>query len=139
MASTVTLKKFDWLDNPILKDVKTAAERTLTKTAERIQNNAKAVVHQITGTLNRSIHFAELDYEGGADYSIAKNSDLRINQVPIRKSPDGGLGIEVGSWVFYAIIEEDRHPYLKPSVEEALPFVEKYLTDEMKSLGYRKV
>ncbi|CAB4186021.1 hypothetical protein UFOVP1132_1, partial [uncultured Caudovirales phage] len=39
MASTVTLKKFDWLDNPILKDVKTAAERTLTKTAERIQNN----------------------------------------------------------------------------------------------------
>lgn len=110
---------FKWEGTNVIERVKRAVERSEVAVAEVAVTEAKVVVHRITGTLSRSIHAAQPGTTDGASDEEAAfgGSDLTAAVVPVWEGDQALL--EVGSWISYAINEEDLHPYLYPSIEKA--------------------
>lgn len=100
----------EWKGDRIKERFQRAIARGTIGVGEQISVRAKSTVHVISGDLRRSIHTAK-HHTGG---------EQRANQQDAL-TPDGtGALVDVGSWLDYACVEENRggeHSYMMPAIE----------------------
>lgn len=110
-----TLVRRTWHGDEIETRAERAVGRALIGNAELHATHAAANVHRISGNLSRSIHAAKTMTMG----------DIDANPESIIEKPHVRV-IEVGSWIEYACVEENRggtHSYMQPAHEATYPLL----------------
>jgi hypothetical protein len=124
------LTEFSWHGARIALAGSSACAFALEECAVEMATDAKGICAVVTGTLQRSYRTAPLGYSGEGDQERAAEGEDLLNETPqvMGYSSTGGFGsgiagIEVGSWVDYACVEEQRNPALGTamSMEESGP------------------
>jgi len=137
---TKALQSFSFEVGDLLKRKNRAVAKAQVAMARDMILLAKDIVHVITGTLQRSIHAAPLNYLGEGDYARAINGeDLGemfiddFNQFMRGRSVE----IEVGSWIPYANIEENvrAHHFLLPAFNAVTAKQEQYYHQAFREEG----
>jgi hypothetical protein len=117
------LANFKWNGAQIIAGAQAALSRAVVSIAQGAAEQAKRLVEVGTGTLQRSIHVAPVNYTGGEqdEQQAAAGTDLgaMAPSVTIVQQTPTKLSVEVGSWIAYACIEETVHgpQYITPGVE----------------------
>lgn len=116
--------EFVWTGAEVKTAGRRAVNRTMVALGARTSSGAKQRVHRLTGTLSRSIHEAPPDYatQSAGDHEAAKTTDLAGSataKLPVWDDK-GEAALEVGSYLPYACVEEARHPFLAPALDEAM-------------------
>lgn len=117
----------DWRRTEVEQQAMSAAAESLKAGAKATQDQAKDVVHVITGTLQNSIHVTNNPNEGDRTEEAAMH-DL-AGTVPDPVMSKSRLSLWVIANTFYAIYEEMRHPYLYPSMSAAGPAALAYMQE----------
>lgn len=111
----------EWHGMTIKDKMARANARALIAIGVNISAETKRITHRISGTLARSIHVAEVGYEGGdSDEAMAAIGDLLYTTMPAGPSRGPfGPAIEVGSWLPYACVEwvGRQHPGITQGLE----------------------
>lgn len=106
---TATSRKagFEWFGDKILERAELAERQGLAEIGKSIAISSKQYSPVKTGRLRRSIHLNKPSYEGINDHHFATNTDLarRIRPMPYESYKSGYRSL-VGSWIFYAYINE---------------------------------
>lgn len=108
---TLTRIRRTWHGDEIEVRAERAVGRALIGNAEQHARHASEHVHRISGDLARSIHAAMVDTMG----DIPADGENIIRKDHVRT-------IEIGSWLAYACVEENRggeHSYMQPAHEFA--------------------
>lgn len=111
------MSAFVWHGAIIALRVRRALGRGLIGIGEKTSVIAKGNAHVLTGNMRRSIHTAEMNYNGAGDEQASAGGDIPNVQVPTNLGGDWVL--EVGSWMPYACVEEcgRGHRFVGPAVE----------------------
>lgn len=117
---------FEWNGANFIEAMHTAVSRAQIAVGSLAVSEQKAVVHRLTGTLARSIHIAPKDYVGESDQAkAAAGLDLQTDgggaafyNLPTWVGDDAYL--EEGSWIDYACVENNRHPYMAAGMDLAI-------------------
>lgn len=121
--TSIRLIRHDWDGKKLTAKATRAQQRAILEIGDEVAREAKELAHVITGTLQRSIHTAPENYQGEDDFEAAySGADLQDSNPATVYNIDlepTGVGISVGSWVDYAIIEEEArgHEFIQPAVE----------------------
>ena len=100
-----------WDGKTILKDVLRAAVPAMDDTTRAVVQNAQSKVRRRTGNLAKSIDSEAAEIEG--DEVI------------------GAVGVSNEHGVIYGLIEEIRHPYLRPAVDAEGPQLVKRIRESL--------
>ena len=112
-----------------------AAGRSIVAIAEHVAADGTRNAHVVTGTLRRSIHAAEVGYDGGGDEETARTA--KIGNVSQASYEGHGASVEVGSWLPYACVEEvgRGHQFITPAVEASRGYADGVVLQAVKAEG----
>lgn len=123
MRGEIRLISHEWHGKSLSLKASRAQARAILEIGDEAAHEAKQLAHILSGTMMRSIHTAPENYTGEADYEIAATGvDLQdanpATVYNIDLEAASGIGISFGSWVDYAIIEEEvrGHEFIEPAV-----------------------
>lgn len=122
MAQIIPLGKgpvIVWHGAEMNRKVVRACERTTLALAETVASEAKQRVHRVTGTLSRSIHTFDEEFEGQGDERRAKDGEA-IQGLRAVETKGGIITVLVGSLISYAKYEERLHPFMEPAFDVAM-------------------
>lgn len=135
MAKKAAQAGFTWDGAEAKAKARRAVNRAMVALGARTTSGAKQRVHRLTGTLSRSIHEAPPDYatQATGDLKAAQDAAHGGQEQDLAGSEMAKLPVwdehseaamEVGSYLPYACVEEARHPYLAPALDEAMASAE---------------
>lgn len=116
------LVKYAWYGRQYDEAGKRALSRGAVAATNEFVSNAKMIVHRDSGTLSRSIHAAPPNYHEnqGDESKAASGVDLvDVAGYNFFKWEGDRAHAQAGSWLGYAIYEENLHPYLAPALAMA--------------------
>ena len=129
--------EFHWDVTEFSRKAKQAAAIAITRIADDGANVAKSFVRVDTSTLQKSVHSADLNYDGSDDFvrplhGVAQISDLQEdNSIDTSSAEDGDFGCEFGSWVPYASDQDALTGWLQQAADSVLDNFAEYVKEEM--------
>lgn len=96
----------EWYGLELQARINRAAGRAIIGIAMAVAVETKNITHVVNGNLRRSIHAAEVGYDGSPDEEEAQSADLLMSHfMPVATPTPFGPAVEVGSWMPYACVE----------------------------------
>ena len=134
---------FSWDTSEFEAKAKQAAAMAVARIADEAANEAKFDVNIWSTTLQKSLHSADLNYDGSGDFvaplhlgniGIAQIPDLQVDG-SIDTSNFDEFGCEFGSWVPYAEDQDGITDYLQDAADSAIPHFAEYTAEEMENIS----